>query len=173
MDFKTLLPDFNAIGKTEWGKPSVDTKDTMNLVALVGVVLMVVFVFLPWAKLTVSALGESAEGSRLGITLWYGIFGLICALAALVGVLYKHTSLTFCAAVLGLVFGLIGLLSVPDFTIAGEKVTSDEVKTALEASKLTKVAGVGGASISHLGAILYMVASGVTAVAAYLKIAKK
>ena len=48
MDFKKLIPDFNALGKTDWTKPQVDTKDVFGLATLAAAVLMLVFVFCPW-----------------------------------------------------------------------------------------------------------------------------
>lgn len=171
MDFKQLLPDFNAIGKTDWAKPQVDTKNTMSLVALVGAALMIVFVFLPWA--TLSAEGESIN--RLGITTWYGIFGLLFALVACAGVLYKHYSLTFCAAVFGVVFGIIGGCVVPSFTVDGVTVSGDLIKAGLEMAEAASAFGSKAdlPSLTHLGALLYLVASLVAGVGAYLKIAKK
>ena len=172
MDFKTLVPDFNAIGKTDWGKPNLDSKDTMGLVALVGAALMLVFVFLPWC--TLSAEGETI--SRLGITTWYVIFGFIAALAAVAGAVYKHYSLTFCAAVLGLVFGVIGWCVVPSFTVEGVTVSGDMIKASIEAAKM--FGGAFGAkaadlpSLSHIGAILYLVASVGAGAGAFLKVTK-
>lgn len=162
MDFKTFLPDFNAIGKTDWGKPNlkVDTKDPIAIALLAGAALMLIFVFTPWA--TYTAFGVSA--SKYGLVTWYGLFGLICALAAVVGVLYKHTELAFCAAVLGVIFGLIGAVMVPSFTIALVEVPAERIKAAV---------ATGRASVGHWGAYLYLVATVVTGVAAYLKITKK
>lgn len=160
MDFKTLLPDFEAIKKTDWAKPQVDTKDTMNLVMLGGAALMVIFTFLSWC--TYSEKGESV--SVLGITTWYGIFAFLCAAIALAGVLYKHTTLTFCAAVLGVLFGVLGMVLYSSYTIDGVTVDAKLVKEAVEDGKC---------SVSHLGAILYLVATVATAGAAYLKITKK
>lgn len=163
MDFKTLLPDFNAIGKTDWSKPSVDTSNKLNLVTLGGAVLMLVFVFLPWAK--VSALTVTLA-SKIGIVTWYGILGFIMALAALVGMLYKHVTLTFSAAVLGVVFGILGMVLCPSMTYEGTTLTGSEIKEMVDGA-------MGLMSLSHLGAILYTVAAVVTAVCAYLKITKK
>ena len=160
MDFKTLLPDFEAIKKTDWGKPQVDTKDTMNLVMLGGAALMVIFTFLSWC--TYSEGGKSV--SVLGITTWYGIFAFLCAAVALAGVLYKHTTLTFCAAVLGVLFGVLGMVLYSSCTVDGVTVDAKILKATVEAGK---------ASVSHLGAILYLVATVATAAAAYLKITKK
>ena len=153
MSFQKLIPDFNAIGKTDWSKPEVDTKDTFNLVSFAGAALMVVFVFLPWCK---ASWGGITGDSYLGITTWYGIFGLIMALASVVGVLYKQYQLTFCAALLGIVFGIIGMVVVPD--------------ASAEELEIAKALGI---EISHIGAVLYLIASVVAAVGSYLKIAQK
>lgn len=153
MDFKTLLPDFNALGKTDWSKPQVDTKDTKGLVAIAAAALMLIFVFLPWCKAT--WMGQVGD-SYLGITTWYGILGLVVALAAVVGALYNQYPLTFTAAVLGVLFGVLGMIIVPD-------ATSEEVEFAKQL----------GIEISHIGAILYLIASVLAAGAAYLKISSK
>lgn len=152
MDFNKLLPDFNAIGKTDWAKPQVDTKDVMGLVALVGAALMLIFVFLPWCKAT--WLGQTGE-VYLGITTWYGILGFIMALVAVAGSLYKQYSFTFWAAVLGVLFGIIGMIVVPD--------------TSAEELELAKMLGI---KVSHVGAILYLVASLVAGAGAFLKATK-
>lgn len=162
MDFKTLLPDFNAIGKTDWSKPSlkVDTKDVYGLAALAGAALMLVFVFLPWCKVSVSFFGVSENESMLGITTWYGILGLVVALVGVAGVLYKHYSLTFCAAVLGVVVGCIGIASV------------SSAKEALGLGDLG-LGELGGVNVSSIGAVLYLVASVVAGAGAFLKVTKK
>ena len=46
MDYKEFVPDFEAVGKTDWSKPEVDTNDTMSLLTLGGAALMLIFVFL-------------------------------------------------------------------------------------------------------------------------------
>lgn len=152
MDFNKLLPDFNAIGKTDWAKPQVDTKDLMGLVALVGAALMLIFVFLPWCKAT--WLGQTGD-VYLGITTWYGILGFIMALVAVAGSLYKQYSFTFWAAVLGVLFGIIGMIVVPD--------------SSAEELELAKMLGI---KVSHVGAILYLVASLVAGAGAFLKATK-
>lgn len=152
MDFNKLLPDFNAIGKTDWAKPQVDTKDVMGLVALVGAALMLIFVFLPWCKAT--WLGQTGD-VYLGITTWYGILGFIMALVAVAGSLYKQYSFTFWAAVLGVLFGIIGMIVVPD--------------SSAEELELAKMLGI---KVSHVGAILYLVASLVAGAGAFLKATK-
>jgi glucan phosphoethanolaminetransferase (alkaline phosphatase superfamily) len=163
MDFKTFLPDFNAVAKTNWAKPQlkIDTKDPIGLALLGGAVLMLIFVFLPWT--TVTNNGESV--SKLGIVNWFGIFAFLCAAVAVAGVLYNHTELAFCAAVLAVLFGILGAVIVPDITENGITLTGEKIKKMVEANSK--------ASISHWGAYLYLVASVVTGAAAYLKITKK
>lgn len=162
MDFKTLLPDFNAIGKTNWGKPElkVDTKDVYGLAVLAGAVLMLVFVFLPWVKVSVSFFGMSESESVLGIATWYGILGFVVALIGMVGVLYKHYTLTFWASVLGVVAGCIGIAAVSSATS----------ELGLGDLGFGDMAGV---KISSIGAILYLVASVVAGAGAFLKLTKK
>lgn len=153
MSTNKLIPDFNAIEKIDWSKPELNTKDTFSLVSFAGAALMVVFVFLPWC----SASWEGVAGdSYLGITTWYGILGFIMALVAVVGALYKQNALTFCAAVVGVVFGIVGMVVIP-YT------TSAEVE-------LAKAIGI---EISHVGAILYLIAAVVAAAGSYLKINQK
>ena len=170
MDFKTFLPDFEAIKKTDWAKPQVDTKDKTNLLMFVGAALMVVFVFFPWIKLSAVQFGNTWEGSDLGVTEWYGVFALLCGLAAVVGALYNHTTLAFTAAVLGLFFGLLGLLCFPEVTVKC-KGESDVISGASEWEDVVKASTK--TSISRLGTILYLVATAVTGAVAYLKITKK
>ena len=173
MDFKTLLPDFGAIGSTDWSKPKFNTNNPLNLVVALGVILMIVFLFLPWCKVSAP---EGDDVTRMGITTWYGIFACVMTVVAIVGVLYDYPALVLCASVLGLIFGLVGVLTVPSMTSNGETLTGEEIKEMIEDMRKLKRYDLYDGPIpviSHLGAILYMVASGVTAVAAYLKIAKK
>ena len=43
MDFKSLLPNFSEIAKTDWSKPQLDSKDTLGVAAMLSVVLMIIF----------------------------------------------------------------------------------------------------------------------------------
>lgn len=169
MDFKALLPDFNAIKNTDWTKPQVDTKDTLSLVTLGCIALMLIFVFLPWFSMT--AEGETA--SRLGITTVCGIFGFILTLAAAAGAVYKHYTLSFSASVIALIFGLIGCFVVTSLSKDGMELSKDMVKAAIQADKLAEAFGKDVLQTSHLGAILFTLASAGTAVVSYLKITKK
>lgn len=154
MDLNALLPDFSAIGKTDWSKTEVkfDTKDVPGLAAIGGAALMLIFVFLPWCKAT--WLGQTGD-VHLGITTWYGILGFIMALVAVAGSLYKQYSITFWAAVLGVLFGVIGMIVVPD--------------ASAEELELAKMLGI---EVSHVGAILYLVACLVAGAGAFLKVTK-
>lgn len=178
MDLKTLLPDFEAIGKTDWSKPKIDTKDSVTLFSFIASALMVVFVFLSWIKLnaTLDVMGVDVkiEGAKMGVESWYGVCALICGLLAVVGCLYQHVSLTFSAAVLGLVFGIVGYMSFPEVTVTGTfmGMSRSEVVKSLADWK-EGVEEAKSSDISHLGAILYMVASAIAALIAYKKITTK
>lgn len=151
MDFKKLIPDFSAFGRTNWGKPSIKTGDKNWLISAILVALMVIFVFLPWCS--VSTIGVS--GSRLGITTWYGIIGLIAALVALYGVLYEQKQFVFCGAALGVLFGLLGIFLWSDIeintTIMGQTINQKVTKDMVENNPLV--------SVGHIGAILYMISA--------------
>ena len=161
MDFKKLIPDFNALKNVNWAKPEVDTKNTLGLAGLVAAGLMAIFVFLPWFGILFI--------DRSGITLWYGILGFIFALVAVAGVLYKQHGLTFCASVGGILMGLLGLICYASLTYEGQTQSAEEIKNMVEeASK-------HGADIpiSRIGAILYFVAALASAAVAYFTINKK
>lgn len=163
MDFQKLIPDFSAIGRTNWAKPNLDTKNIMWLVMAGAALLMLIFVFLPWFTCAQGAI----EASRLGITLWYGIFGLIFTLVTIYGVLYNQLQFVFWGAVLAAVMGLIGWLSFADVTAVtpfGEvKTTAAEIEKAVN-MPFSRV------SISHTGAILFFFASVASAVVSFLQI---
>ena len=171
MDFKKLIPDFSVVAKTNWAKPNLDTKNTMWLVMAGAALLMVIFVFLPWQTVTISSAGASVSASRLGITTWFGILGLISALVAVYGVFYKNLQFVFCGAVLAAVWGLIGWLTIVDVTLDGETMTAEEIKLATS-SVGSAVASAFGTKISvgHIGAILFLVASLVAAGVSFLQI---
>ena len=173
MDFKKLIPDFNAVAKTDWAKPHIDTKDKNWLVVAGLVLLMVVFVFLPWETFSSSEGGVSVSGSRLGITTWFGILGLVCALVAAYGALYKSLQFVFCGAVLGVVMAIIGWFSYVDITVEGVTMPAEAVKLADEAVAVAKAFGKNvDVSVGHIGAILSLVASLATAVVSFLQIKK-
>lgn len=155
MDFKKLVPDFNALKSVNLAKPEFDTKNTLGLAGIASAALMVVFVFLPWLSV--------AEGSSLGITAWYGILGFIFALAACAGALYKQHALAFCASACGVLMGILGLVCYTSITYQGVTVSAD----------LVKLAAAAGADVSRIGAILYLVAALASAAVSYLVISKE
>lgn len=163
MDFKKLIPDFNAVAKTDWAKPHIDTKDKNWLVVAGLVLLMVIFVFLPWQTLTELVSGKSQSESLLGITTWCGVLSFILALVAAYGVLYKQIQFTFCSSVLVAVLALIGWLTVFEMTKDGEVATSDQIKFFAE---------LGAVKVSHIGAVLTLVAALATAAVSFLQIKK-
>lgn len=163
MDFKKLVPDFNALKSVNWAKPEVDTKDKLGFAGLVAAGVMVVFVFLPWIGISVDVFFAEISASSLGITTWYGILGFIFALVAVAGALYKQHALTFCASACGVLMGILGLVCYASITYEGVTMTADEVKLAAEA----------GADVSRIGAILYLVAALASAAVSYLVISKK
>lgn len=170
MDFKKLIPDFGAIGRTEWGKPYVDTKNNAWLIMTCAAALMVVFVFIPWFSATQSGWGMTVTATRFGITTWYGILGLIFTLVALYGILYKQMQFVFWGAVLAVVMGLIGWLSMADVntTVLGVKreLTVAEIKQDLQWDPNAYTFG-------HIGAILFFFTSAALAVFSFLQINKE
>ena len=175
MDFKKLIPDFSAIGKTNWGKPNLDTKNPMWLVMAGAALLMVVFAFIPWETVTVTRGALSVTGSRLGITTWFGILGLLSALLAVYGVLYNQKQFAFCGALLAAVFAIIGCFTIVDVTKDGETMTAEDIKAATEGAGATVASAVFGlkVSVGHIGAILSLIASLVLAGASFLQIKKE
>lgn len=157
MDFNQLTPDFNALKSIDYRKPVVDKNNTVALVALCAAVLSVIFVFLPW--FSASGLSGSETASRLGISLWYGIFGFIFAAVAVAGVLYKQYALAFWAAVLCVILGLIGWFSIPSLTVNGKTATSEQIELLIKAGKLLG----DGVKVGHIGAILFTLAGLATA----------
>ena len=175
MNFNSLIPDFNAVKAIDYRKPVVDTKDTVAFVALCAAALGVIFVFLPWCKYGLDssmsglagAIGAMASfSSNLGITLWYGILGFIFAAVAVAGVLYKQYALAFWAAVLCVVMGLIGWVSLADCTITYSAFGMSETETVTAAQ--IKKAGLNGATVNHIGAILFFLSGLVTAACTFM-----
>ena len=170
MDFKNLKPDFGAISKTEWGKPQVDTTNLISILGVAASVLMVVFVFCPWfgfefsadARALLRAHGEStADVTRSGITLWYGIIGLFAAIVALFGNLYNNKPFAFWGGAIGAVMGLFGLFMYASLTRNGDTESAESIKEMVKE-------GVG--DTIRWGAILYFVCSLVAAATAFISV---
>ena len=135
--------------------------------------LMLVFVFFAWLKLTLTSGSVTYEGAKMGIATWYGFFAFLCAAVAVAGCVYNHTTLTFCAAVLGVLFALIGLMSFPEMTLSttiGGHTDTEVIKDANHWEDCVKMFKT--ATKSYIGAGLYLFASIGTAVLAFLNIKK-
>lgn len=160
MDFKKLIPDFGAIGTTEWGKPKFDTKDMKWLVGFICAALVVVFAFFP-AWFSYKPDGATEAATSMGISSWYGILAFIGAIVAVYGWLYERYQFAFWGGVIVLLFALIGLFMYPSLSENGVTIDSSMVKLLVE-----HVPG----TVARFGAILSLVAGALTAVCAYLKI---
>lgn len=164
MDFNKLIPDFGSIGKTEWNKPCFDTKDKFHIAGLACAALLVIFCFIPWFSITAKAGPISAEASRLGIGLWYGIFAFLGGAVALYGMLYKNYQFAFCGAAIALLMAILGLFIVPSVSVLGITIETDVIKAGMKA---------GVYSTSRVGAILALIASAGVGACAFLKINEK
>ena len=169
MDYKKLIPDFSVIAKTDWAKPHIDTKNKTWLILAGAVLLMVVFAFIPWQTVT----QNSVSTSTLGVATWYGIIGLLAAVVALYGVLYNQVKFVFCGAVLAALLGLLGALLTTGVTIAGASISAEVVKAWAKGAKDPETGEVVKATVSHIGAILFLVASLAAAAVSFLQIKKE
>lgn len=169
MNIKELLPDFNAISKTDWSKPQLDTKDKGGIAMLIAAIVMVVAVFMTWTEYNITLYNrQTFSHSVTGISEWYGVFVLIFGLAAVVGVLYNHKSLVFTAAILGLIFGFILASHYPEAKIGGYYTVNSEATW----KELVRQPNVKYHHISHTGKSAYMVASLVLAIISFRRIKK-
>ncbi len=161
MDFNKLIPDFGAFGRTDWANPCIKKNDKNWLISAILVALMLVFVFLPWCSVSATSMGITAAGSRLGIGTWYGFIGFITVIIALYGVLYEQKQFTFCGSVLAILMGIIGMCVLPKITVVSPfgtmKVDAEWIKDY-------------EATVSHIGAILFMLASAGSAAWSFLQI---
>ena len=91
--------------------------------------------------------------------------------------LYNNYSLTFTAAVVGVIVAIIGMTVVPTIIMHGRPYTGSVIKAVI-ADMEYKAARFGSRNfgvptLSHTGAILYLVATLVAGAGAFLKITKK
>lgn len=168
MDFKNFIPDFKSVSKTEWAKPHIDTKNNMWLLTAGAAVLMLIFTFLKWDSVTYYGASDSA----MGIETWSGFMGLLCALCALYGVLYNKIQFVFCAAVVGVVVALIGWLAWPAYEVTEIDEQGAEKVRTLTAQDFKDAIKDGQCVISHIGAILFLVASLAAAAVSFWQIKK-
>jgi hypothetical protein len=169
-----FIPDFSAIGKTNWSKPNFDTRNPFWWVMVGATLLMVVFVFIPWQTVTVTSGPISETASRLGITTWFGVLGLLSALLAVYGVLYNQKQFAFCGALLATVWALVGCFTIVDVTKDGVTVTAEQIEAAIVAANATIALKFGvNISVGHTGALLFLIASLVLALVSFLQIKKE
>lgn len=120
---------------TDWKKPQVDTKDTRNLLLLIICIAMLAVVFIPWfcigAKVDIMDMSGSVKLRAFGFTTLYGFFGIIAALTAITGVVYKHLSLTFWSSLIAVCLGIVALNSYPESKLVVK--VNDELKKELNA----------------------------------------
>lgn len=170
MDFNKLIPDFKAIGTTEWNKPYLNTKDIVWLAGAICAALIVIFAFVPaWFSMTQGMGDLSITASRMGISLWYGFFAFVGAVVAVYGFLYERYQFAFWGGVIALFFAFIGIFMVPSLTIefmgVSKELTSAEIKEFMNE---------GGEFVSYnrLGTLFTLIAALGTVACSYIKINK-
>ena len=134
---------------------------------------MVVAVFLPWFswEYVDYASGKSVLESafRLGITTLWGILGLVVALVALFGALYRQYALTLWAAILAVVFGYIGANSVYTLEFTMDKTDYIILKEELQLLDLFN----RPFDATHLGANIFTLIAALLAALSFTQIIKK
>lgn len=143
-NLKLFIPDFKNL--------KFKGTQKLDICGLIFCGILVVCVFLPWMRYSTIETGgkvnEIVSGSKLGITTWYGIVGLLTALVATYGVLVKQYALTFWGCILAAIFGLIGANSYADIVIDDNIIFKETFEN---------LARTGGATmVNHLGAKLFI-----------------
>lgn len=109
-----FIPDSDSLKNTDWKNPSFEKNNSKSILLLLLCIGMLAVVFIPWFCLGVEV--ESIGSVKLcafGFQTWYGIVAGVVALVAIVGVLYKHYSLTLCSSVLALLISFFALSDYP------------------------------------------------------------
>jgi hypothetical protein len=134
---------------------------------------MVVAVFLPWFswEYVDAASGKHVLESafRLGITTLWGILGLVVALVALFGALYKQYALTLWAAILAVVFGYIGANSVYTLEFTMNKTDYIILKEQLQLMDALN----DSFPATHLGANIFTIVAALLAALSFTQIIKR
>ena len=168
-----LIPNVKSLGSVNFSKPDIGRKNLGGTILAILAVLMVVAVFLPWFswEYVDYASGKSVLESafRLGITTLWGILGLVVALVALFGALYRQYALTLWAAILAVVFGYIGANSVYTLEFTMDKTDYIILKEQLQ------LLDVFNKSIpaTHLGANIFTLIAALLAALSFTQIIKK
>jgi phosphoglycerol transferase MdoB-like AlkP superfamily enzyme len=158
MNVKKFLPDFGALGRTNWAQPEIGKKRCLNNVMVLLVLAMAVFVFLPWFHYEYTLVSDSDKHTveafnKLGITTLWGILGLVVTLVAGFGVLYKQYALSLWAGIAAIIFGCLGTGYVTNVEIE-----ANNTVILKETFELEQLYGKG-LPVGHVGAKLFMIAA--------------
>ena len=131
MNWKKFLPDFGAITRTNWAQPALGKKNFGEAVMALLALVMLVAVFLPWFHYEYVLVDKTTtleSYNALGITTLWGIFGLVVAIIAAYGILYKQYAYALWAGILAVIFGCLGTgtlvdVEIDDHSMQGEAVT--------------------------------------------------
>ena len=168
-----LIPNVKALGGINFSKPEIGRKNVGGTILTILALLMVVAVFLPWFSWEYidSASGKHVLESafRLGITTLWGILGLVVALVALFGALYKQYALTLWTAILAVVFGYIGANSVYSLEFTMDKTDYIILKEELQLLDLFN----RPIHATHLGANIFTILAALLATLSFTQIIKK
>lgn len=166
MATNNFVPDFEAIKKIDFAKPSIEKEDILVLIGTGLAILALIWAFIPWASVSVSAFGMSESASALGITLWYGILYFICALVMMASYVYRQYNVALIAGGLCVLFAIIGLISDPTISANGESMKFSAAKAMQK--------GFFGAAItaSRLGNLFALLFSAGASVLAFMKVNK-
>ena len=153
---KSLVPNLEELIKTDWKKPAVDLKDVKSIILLAFAVISLIVVFIPWHSVGIGV--EDAGVVKLrafGFSTWYGIVGLFAALVSIAGVLYKHYSLTFCASLVAVIMGVVGMNAYPDSKLV---IGFDDQEAEKQFEKEMNEVGLGSSpSIEFPGPVVALV----------------
>lgn len=130
-----FIPSNEELKGTDCKNPEVDSKSPVSIITLVCLLGMIAVIFIPWFAAGIKGDGDKIMFQSLGIANWYGIVGLVAAVLAAIGMIYKHYSLTFCSTLAAVVIGIIGLTNTPETKIKvkfADKDTKEVLNEVLE-----------------------------------------
>lgn len=170
MNWKKFLPDFGAITRTNWAQPALGKKNCGEAVMALLALVMLVAVFLPWFHYEYVLVDKTTtleSYNALGITTLWGIFGLVVAIIAAYGILYKQYAYALWAGILAVIFGCLGTGTLVDVEI-------DEAKAViLKEAFEEKVLSGESVPVSHVGANLFMIAGAFVAALSLVQLLKR
>ncbi len=170
MNWKKFLPDFGAITRTNWAQPALGKKNFGEAVMALLALVMLVAVFLPWFHYEYVLVDKTTtleSYNALGITTLWGIFGLVVAIIAAYGILYKQYAYALWAGILAVIFGCLGTGTLVDVEI-------DEAKAVvLKEAFEEKVLSGQSVPVSHVGANLFMIAGAFVAALSLVQLLKR